>query len=222
MRRYLAYSFLVHGLVVGLVLATQSNLLRKDKSEIQEVFIYERPQSGGTGKSKLGGLLGSKSAYETYKTKSENHNGDFPTLSDQEEINKEYNDEESRPAYMKKDVLFKNYIDMTGERAIIPWFNSVEKIAYMKKSVHDRTFITTVIVIINRQGKVVKVVTAKSSGDTMMDVAVKNGFMGQEYGPPPKSLIDPDGFGRIKWVFEMHLDFDMKKNKGKISIRRLD
>lgn len=120
---------------------------------------------------------------------------------------------------MKKQVLFKSFIDMMGESAMIPWFREVEKVVKARKTFRDRTYVTAVIVIINKQGEVVKVVIDATSGDTQMDLAVKNAFLGQVYTRPPKDLIDKDGFGRVKWIFEMYLDVDLTK-KGQFRIYR--
>lgn len=162
-------------------------------------------------------LYGSKSAYEISKDLSKYSR--IPNLSDEGERSKEREDEESRPSHMKKQILFKSFIDMMGESAMIPWFREVEKIVKIRKTFRDRTYITTVIVIINSRGEVVKVVIDATSGDIQLDLAVKNAFLGQVYTRPPRDLIDKDGFGRVKWIFEMYLDVDLTR-KGKFRLYR--
>ncbi len=174
-----------------------------------------------TGKT-IRELFSVKSAYASYKERDwEKGGGDMPNLSDTAEVEKEAQDEANRPSHMKKDVLFKSYIDMMGESAVLPWFKEVEKVVRQKKIYFDRTFETTVIVVINSAGRVVKVVLAKSSGDSLLDIAVRQAFLRQAYPRAPAGLIDSDGFGRVKWVFEMYLNVDLRK-KGKFRIYRRD
>lgn len=210
MKTYLILSLFCHILLIGLLLYEKSN-----KTIVYNINVTY--QNTPYYPAKNSNLFGTKSAYQL--SKETNKGGDLPSLSDSAEITKERQDEESRPSHLKKEVLFKSYVDNIGESAIIPWFREVEKIVKIRKKFKDRTFITTVIVIINKIGEVVKVVIEASSGDTQLDLAVKNAFLGQKYARPPKDLIDKDGFGRIRWTFDMYLDVDLTK-KGKFRIYR--
>lgn len=233
LKRYLALSFVMHLLIIGTVLVASFRAINSTQPQSEQYIEFDvtsdvemdtpAPKEdfwSKTGKS-VRELFSVKSAYEVFKDKENGHTGNPTHLSDVEEIERELADDEARPAHQKKDVLFKSYVDMMGESAVLPWFSEVEKIVRLRKVFFDRTFETTVIVIINAEGQVVRVVTAKTSGDPMLDVAVKQAFLGQAYPRPPKDLIDTDGFGRVKWVFEMYLNLDLRK-KGKFRISRRD
>jgi hypothetical protein len=225
LKRYLGYSILLHTLLFGVVLVGKLNTERTVQPRVYyEIEVTDPSNKSGfwanTGK-KIRSFFAKKTAYELFKNLDRDLAGDRPALSDKAEVEKEVADDAARPSHMKKQVLYKNYIDMVGESAMIPWFREVEKVVRLRRAFHDRTFETTAIVVLNKSGEVVKVVIARSSGDELMDAAVKQAFVGQAYPRPPKSLIDKDGFGRIKWAFEMYLNLDLAK-KGKFRISRRD
>ena len=225
MKRYLLYSSFIHILLFGLFFIGNPFANKATQSRTYyEIELTDPSNKSGfwanTGK-KIRNLFAKKSAYDLFKNLDRDVAGDLPALSDTAEVEREMKDDAARPSHMKKQVLYKSYIDMIGESAMVPWFREVEKVVRVRRAFHDRTFETTVIVVINAKGEVVKVVVANPSGDELMDAAVKQAFVGQAYPRPPKSLIDKDGFGRIKWAFEMYLNLDLAK-KGKFRISRRD
>lgn len=68
----------------------------------------------------------------------------------------------------------------------------------------DKDYITTLIVLLDREGKIVQVQVVEKSGVKDLDQVAVDAF--NQAGPfpdPPSGLVDDDGFARVTWTLDV-------------------
>jgi TonB family protein len=115
-------------------------------------------------------------------------------------------DNGERTILSTREYKYFSYYNRIKELLRQYWKPNVERKLYMLiakgRNIGEDEMVTELVVLLNPQGNIQKISRVGSSGIEDLDEAAVDAFQKAAPFPnPPKGIIDPDGFVRIRWDF---------------------
>jgi hypothetical protein len=108
--------------------------------------------------------------------------------------------------FKKKEHKFYSYYERIRQDVEPLWASGVQDLVVTNRRQRTKWRIsggrvTTIVVMVDKSGKVLRVLLVKPSGDSRLDALSILLMRSRRYPNPPKDLIENDGLGRLVWYF---------------------